>query len=258
MKLNILGTGTFFANINRTSSSFLLEINDKKILIDCGPGTLVRLSQLGVSVNDIDYVFLTHFHPDHTSDLFPLFMNYRLSDLFSPGSITKFPKFFGPEGIEKFITNYSINSELFACNGWNKIDMIDYPSVPINLDNLVIKPFKVDHIAFGVPAKAYALRFEIDNKIITFSGDSNNCQGIKDATKNADIFVCDSSYPSGKSNQSHMDTYEIGQISQYSNVKKTVLVHFYPQFNPSDLVKEVKNKFDGEVIEGKDLSVIEL
>lgn len=73
IKLTLLGTGTFFVTKDRSSSAFLLEADDKKVLMDCGPGTLMRLSQVGVSVEDLDYIFITHFHADHTSLSFPSF-----------------------------------------------------------------------------------------------------------------------------------------------------------------------------------------
>jgi len=257
MKLHILGTGTFFANINRTASAYVLEINDKKILIDCGPGTLVRLSQLGIKIEDLDYVFITHLHPDHTSDLFPLFMNYRLSDLTSPGSITKFPKFFGPIGLDQFMSNYAKNSELFAYDGWGKIEVLDYSSSP-KFDDFVFKSFKVDHFAFEHFAKAYSLRFESDDKSIVFSGDTADCHGIRDASQNADVFVCDASFPKDVKLKAHMNTLEIGDVSESSHVKKLILVHFYPQYDDIDLVAEVREKYTGEIIKGQDLSTIEI
>ncbi|MBU0569254.1 hypothetical protein KKB40_00540 [Patescibacteria group bacterium] len=78
------------------------------------------------------------------------------------------------------------------------------------------------------------------------------------ASKDSDIFVCDASYSKGKGAVAHMDTYDIGTIAQKNNVKKVVLSHFYPQTDNIDLAKEVKEKFSGEVIRGKDLMVISL
>lgn len=257
MKLKILGTGTFFANITKTASAFLLETDNLKILIDCGPGTLVRLSQIGIKPEDLDYVFLTHFHPDHTADLFSLFMNYCLADFKSPGSITNFPKFIGPTGISQFMINYGQNSELLALNKWNKIEFVDYqPSM--DFDNFKFKAFKVDHTAFGLKANAYALRFEINDQIIAFSGDSIDCQGVKDASKNTDLFICDASYSKGNGSPAHMDTISIGEICQSSQVKKVILTHCYPESENMDLVSEVKEKFTGEIIKGQDLTEIEL
>jgi ribonuclease BN (tRNA processing enzyme) len=246
MKLTVLGSGTFFVSPDQTASSFLLEINNKKILIDCGPGTLYRLSQLNIKPEDLDYVFLTHFHPDHSSDLFPLFMSVRLNDLFSPGSVTKFPEFYGPVGLDQFMLDYSNLTELKAVENWDKIKFNEYQDSH-QLDNIVVKSFKVVHEAFRFPTRAYSLRFEAEGKIITFSGDCANCQGIKDATRDSDLFICDASFPAGMKGNVHMDTIDIGEICHDSQVKKVLLTHFYPQFEKTDFVAEVQKNFSGEV-----------
>ena len=48
------------------------ECRDVSMQFDVGRATTERLSQLGVSVNDIDAVFLTHIHSDHSEGLTPL------------------------------------------------------------------------------------------------------------------------------------------------------------------------------------------
>lgn len=51
-------------------STFLLEVDGKRILFDTGMGApdsrlLTNLSAAGVTPADIDYLYLTHFHGDH-------------------------------------------------------------------------------------------------------------------------------------------------------------------------------------------------
>lgn len=257
MKLTILGTGTFFVDKNRSASAYLLEIDNKKILIDCGPGTLIKLSQIGVKPQDVDFVFITHFHADHTSDLFPFFMNIRLTDFFSGNSSLKFPQIIGPKDIYKFMLRCSKNFQLPVLEGWEKIKFLNVKKLQ-KIGNIKVESFKVKHIAFGFAAKGYAYRFTIGSKITVFSGDSARCPGVEKACKNADIFICDASYSKGKGNSAHMDTYDIGTITQKSHVKKVVLSHLYPQTDNTDLVKEVKEKFNGEVIRGKDLMTLSI
>lgn len=83
MKVTILGTGTFFISSKRSGPSYLLEAYGKKILIDCGPGALLRLSEMSIRLEELDYIFISHFHADHTSDLFALQMNFRINDFYT-------------------------------------------------------------------------------------------------------------------------------------------------------------------------------
>ena len=50
MLFRILGTGTSQISTERTSPSNYVEIGDKKILVDCGSGTMMRLSQAGIQL----------------------------------------------------------------------------------------------------------------------------------------------------------------------------------------------------------------
>lgn len=63
--MNILNVGYDSANY------YLLEIKNGKLLIDCGwPGTLPKflavLKRKDVSPDEIKYLHVTHFHPDHS------------------------------------------------------------------------------------------------------------------------------------------------------------------------------------------------
>lgn len=255
MKIIILGTGTFYVNKVRSGPAYLLEVDNKKILIDCGPGTLIRLSELGIKPDDLDYIFVTHFHADHTSDLFALQMNLRLKEF--DGKEYKTPTIYGPKGIVEFTKKLSDVYELPAFDNYSKIEYKEYQNL-IDLGNIKVKPFEVDHTAFDKKAKAYALKFESDDKSIVFSGDSVKCEGLEKATEITDLFICDASYSKGKGNLAHMDTYDIGEISQKSQVKKVVLTHFYPATSNIDLVAEIKEKYTGEVIMGSDFMELEV
>jgi len=257
VKLTILGTGTFFVSKDQSASAYLIEANKKKILVDCGPGTLMRLSQIRVKPQDLDYIFITHFHPDHTSDLFPLVMNLRLNDFFSINKLLKYPQIYGPTGIYNFLLSISKISELPALDNWNEIKYTNIKSTQ-KIGNIEVKAFKVKHMPFGFSAQSYAYRFKFGNKIITFSGDCTGCPGVEKSCINADVFVCDTSYPKGKGNVAHMDTKYIGEIAQKGCVKKIILIHLYPQYADINLAGEIKESFSGEIVKGKDLLEINL
>ena len=53
-----------------STNYYLIESKSGKLLVDCGwPGTLPRLraelKRKGISLAEIKYLFVTHFHPDH-------------------------------------------------------------------------------------------------------------------------------------------------------------------------------------------------
>lgn len=67
--LTFLGTGPGAPVSDRGHSSALLESGGRRYLIDAGEPCSRRLRELGVAIESIDAVFLSHGHSDHTAGL---------------------------------------------------------------------------------------------------------------------------------------------------------------------------------------------
>ena len=65
MKIVTLGTGDAFASDGRASTSILLD-GTSKILLDCSPQAIQSLRKYNLSPNQIDYIFISHLHGDHS------------------------------------------------------------------------------------------------------------------------------------------------------------------------------------------------
>ena len=60
MKLTVLGKYGPFPRPNGGTSSYLLQVDGKNILIDCGAGAFSRLTNI-IKPEEIDVIFLSHF-----------------------------------------------------------------------------------------------------------------------------------------------------------------------------------------------------
>ena len=69
MKLTILGSGTCVPSLKRSSPANFLKILNRNVIIDFGPGTMHQMIKTKIDYKKIDFVFLTHFHSDHVSEL---------------------------------------------------------------------------------------------------------------------------------------------------------------------------------------------
>src|SRR5262245_43639192 len=74
MRIHLLGTGTPTPSLKRMSSGYLVEIGDRKVLFDFGPGAYHRLLEAGVKPTEITDIFFTHLHYDHCLDYVRLVM----------------------------------------------------------------------------------------------------------------------------------------------------------------------------------------
>jgi hypothetical protein len=70
MKITVLGAGGAFADMKRGNSAFLVMHEGHRILIDCGMTVpYVLRDEMGIPLESITDIILTHTHSDHTGGL---------------------------------------------------------------------------------------------------------------------------------------------------------------------------------------------
>src|SRR5215472_9523073 len=98
--LTLLGTGTCQIEHERRASSVLLELDQTYVLFDCGHGVVQRLLEAGVRHNQLQHIVLSHFHPDHVSDLVPFLQAGAWS---RDDPRTTDVHIYGPVGVKKLV-----------------------------------------------------------------------------------------------------------------------------------------------------------
>jgi ribonuclease Z len=75
MRVIACGSGMPMPRLKQAAPSFLIELgNGDKFIFDIGTGSMERIYALGIPLDYIDKVFLTHLHMDHMGDLQGYFM----------------------------------------------------------------------------------------------------------------------------------------------------------------------------------------
>ncbi len=246
MYLKILGTGTSQISKERVSTSNYIKVGNKKILLDCGCGTLVRMSQADISFKDIDIVFISHFHIDHISDLFALLWALKYPHL----GRTKDLQIIGPKGFQEFYNTYikpivfSKSFELFNI----KIQEIENE---MKFDDFTVSVINTSHTNESI-----AFKFIENEKILVIGGDMGYDENIIDFSKNVDVLILECSYDNSKELNSHLTPKDCGNIAKSANVKKLIITHFYPVSKEVRL-KETKEVFENTIM-AEDLMDINL
>ena len=71
MRITFFGSSHGVPEPNRRCSSTLVEIGERKYLIDLGTNAIELLVTRGIPVESINTIFVTHMHGDHSNGLLP-------------------------------------------------------------------------------------------------------------------------------------------------------------------------------------------
>jgi ribonuclease BN (tRNA processing enzyme) len=253
MKLTILGSGTAAPRLKRNSASYLLKIEDKKLLFDSGPGTIRQLLKLKVNLLDIDDIFYTHFHNDHISDLPAIIWSNNY------GTYRKRPlNIYGPKGFKEYfkilMTKILRPKELIYKINIRELRNNSTLMIQSNKNNLIrIKIKKVKH-----NRESIAYRIEYKNKVLVYSGDLGYCSSIIELAKNADLLILECAFPNNMPKPEHLSPSLCGEIATKVDAKKLILTHLYPECDKVDILKQCRKTFNGEIIKAKDFLSINL
>jgi ribonuclease BN (tRNA processing enzyme) len=185
---------------DRAQSSNLLVVNGILYVIDAGDGVTRRLAKLGINFRNIDNVFITHPHSDHTGGL------GALMSVMYDANRTKQVNIYGPPGtgasVQGLLGFLAVNSEIRISDGTktvpaNKVFSAHDTGVGTVFQDANVKVTAVENTHFhfqpGSPGygkyKSYAYRFDAPGRSVVFTGDTGPSDAIAELAKGADLLV---------------------------------------------------------------------
>ncbi len=184
LDLLFLGSGNAFA-AGRYWSSFLLN---GRYLFDASPIVLPHLKQSGTAMEEIDAIFISHFHADHFFGLPFLLLEYsELTPRSKPLNII------GPPSIEerlRTITDASFPHLFKKERAYELIFVEVSDRQEGEVAGLKWQARAVTHVDdFG----CFGYRVETAGRTVAYSGDSVMCEPLVDLALGVDVFVVECS-----------------------------------------------------------------
>jgi ribonuclease BN (tRNA processing enzyme) len=244
MKLIILGSGTSVPLAERASPSLAIFVEDQFLLMDIGPGTVRQLAVAGLNYEDIDFIGISHFHPDHTADL----IHFLFATRYPPVLSERKPfTVLAPKGFNEFLAllkkPYGTWLDLRA--GLMKVEELAVG----NKDGREFDKFKLVSAPLNHTPQSIGFRVE-DNSgsTIVYSADTGYCEELVDLAKGADLLILESSFPDEEGIAGHLTPSEAGDVATRSGAKRLVLTHFYPECLATDIEAQCRKTYGGELI----------
>jgi len=243
MKITILGAGTSIPSVGHSPAAILMQTNETSALIDIGPGTIQRGSQLGLDYFSLETIFLTHLHSDHTLDL----VTFLQANDSTPGRVRTKP------------------IHIIGCLGtqnWFDTLMRAFPGILPAQCSITISEkgiaqwnwqgLRVSTMMTGHTSTSIAYKFENNEGVFVYTGDAVFSERLADFCKNADLLVAEGSFPSGWKTEDHLNADTLGVLAQRAGAKHLVVTHRYPPAYKHNLTREIKKSFSARITLAKD------
>tara|TARA_R110002094_G_scaffold119128_6_gene114374 strand:+ start:1819 stop:2574 length:756 start_codon:yes stop_codon:yes gene_type:complete len=243
MHLTVLGSGTAVPVPDRFPAGYMVEQDDHRVMVDCGPGTIRRLAQASVSPKQLDAVLLTHYHTDHCADLAALLFALRSPHLQPRAPLT----IYGAPGLKRLL------QKLTEAWPWLSPKNYELNLVELEPGTFTAHGFEITAIPIRHTAQSLGYRICAGNGVLALSGDADTCEELVDLARNADVFVCDCSAPDERKVDGHLTPGLAGGYAERAAARELVLTHFYPECDGYDLSAEARAHYRGKITLATDL-----
>jgi ribonuclease BN (tRNA processing enzyme) len=226
IELTVIGCSSGMPSGDQSTSSYLLEAGGSKYLLDCGDGTASACSRLGIDVNSINSIYISHMHADHCMGLPLLVQMMYLQKRTEPLKIY-LPRE-AEDGFKRlfymtylFFEKFSFEIQFIAIE-----EGVDYKD-----DNILIEFHPNSHLHGN---KDYIMQRTIPNRMqcfsmivrsgdskLVYSADIGSIEDIVSIIDDTDLLITEGM---------HIDLDDLPYLLIKTNVRQTLLTHL-----PADL-----------------------
>ena len=251
--VTFLGTTALIPGAGDDSASFLIN---GKYLVDTGWYAALKMLSYGVTPLDLEYLFITHWHRDHSVGLPQLIFYRRAAAGQGMWELKPLPIVGPPARMDEIIDGMLA----FLMYTENEADL---------LTRTVLKPgesYETDDFHIATCASLHTLEglvYRFTDKhtgaVIAFTGDTAYHPPIVEHVKGADLLIHDATYgPEREGDRpivQHSGAPEAAEIARDARVKRLALIHSSPGRQEAALA-EARKTFpdtfwpeDGETVE---------
>lgn len=268
---------------DESQPSHLLLWQGAPVLIDVGDGAAGQLAKVGVSPSEIEAIFISHLHFDHTGGLFA-FMGLRYQG--NPGTSRPL-SIYGPAG-----TRRMIDGLLSAMQSGSALLPTSPPIVQVveladtsvvDLYGLTVTAAENSHYQLwdseGDRPVSLSYRFDLPDWSVVYTGDTGPSETVERLARDTDLLVSEimdadvtiamleqqrgalpdemRTFIHSHFTRQHLSPEEAGKLAERAGAKALVLTHFGGNLGqPSQitaLTERIANEYRGSITFAKDL-----
>lgn len=281
------------ASPTRSQPANLLISAGQNILVDVGDGTAGQLAKFGLRTAQVDAVFISHLHWDHTGGLGAL-LGLR-AQTNSPPNL----KIYGPPGTAELVAGLLASMIPGATAGYGvpgapKADLNELTEVielrdraSVEIAELTVSVRNNSHYSFAPGSdlagrfESLSFRFDLPGRSIVYTGDTGPSQAVEELAAGADLLVAEMMdvddtiaeirqanpnmpEPVARGIETHLRNHhllpkDVGEMAARAGVGAVVVTHFAgrERGDPEhfEYLRTIAEYYDGPVVIANDMDV---
>lgn len=252
MRITVLGKSPAWQDAGGACSGYLVEADDRCLLLDCGNGVFGKL-RAARDFTDVCAVVISHLHADHFIDLVPY--AYALTYSHQARAAGSRPALYAPPGArETFrqITGAWQAAELIE----QAFDLHEYdPAGEIDLDPLRVRFHEVPHFI-----RTHAVQVREGDGSFTYGADCRPNDAIVAFGRDTDLLLLEATLeePEVAGHRGHLTPAEAGEHARRAGAHRLVLTHMSADHDASWATAEAERAFGGSVELAREGAVYEI
>ena len=225
------------------ASGYLIKFPDGNILMDCGPGVMLSLTE--EEVDKLMGVIITHQHADHVLDLMSMayylgFPNKRKPiPIYAPDSVfsmlNKFDEVFGIATLEM------LKTPIGSAFSYKPV----VPGEPFHIEKHRFQTLLMKH-----PVETMAVKSE--ELGLVYTADGAYTEMLSYFIRGSSTLIAEATYPEKKHHDleahGHMTAEQCALLAENANIQQLIVTHLSDAQSGSITMSIVKSFFDGIII----------
>jgi ribonuclease BN (tRNA processing enzyme) len=239
MRLTIIGCSGSFPGPESPASSYLLEADGFRLVLDLGNGALGVL-QRHADLYGIDAVALSHLHADHCLDM----CGYWVARRYAPGGPRPAIPCYAPDrAAERLTLAYGLEPD----PGPGMADAFTFHT--LTPGTRPIGPFQVTTARMNHPVETYGFRIEHGGRVLAYSADTGPSDALVELARNADLLLCEATFPDEPDLRPnlHLSGRQAGEHAARAGARHLVLTHLAPGNDKQRSYAEAEAAFGGPI-----------
>lgn len=233
MNVTPIGIWGGYPNKNEATSSFLIEQDGFRCLIDCGSGVLAAVQNY-TALSELDAVIISHYHADHVADI----------------GVLQYAAMVGMQ-----LEEWNVPLPIYGHDqDQTEFEKLSYKGVTEGRgvkvgETLQLGPWEVSFCETIHPVYCLALRFSSNGKAVVFTADTEWKEELVGFSEGADLVVAEANLYEKYLGiiKGHMSGKQAGELAQRAGAKQLLLTHLPQYGDVAEIEREADNVFDGDV-----------